>query len=171
MEWGEPEPHCPLVSGAGAGGLTPSGTARGHQQRPGHAPQLWAPSPRACVLRVLPGEGSIKDVTAAFGFQPSLLPTGLPFFPGWGGLWVCLSPVPLGPSGSHPLWMCTLLPSPPCEASRSQLGSCTPWTTNNKSLARAPPVVLQLHSTPPEPCVPGIMTQAGVMAENAREDK
>lgn len=85
MEWGEPEPHCPLVSGAGAGGLTPSGTARGHQQRPGHAPQLWAPSPRVCVLRVLPGEGSIKDVTAAFGFQPSLLPTGLPFFPGGGG--------------------------------------------------------------------------------------
>lgn len=101
--------------------------------------------------------------TTAHG--PSLLPGG------GGGLWVCLSPVPLGPSGSHPLWMCTLLPSPPCEASRSQLGSCTPWTTNNKSLARAPPVVLQLHSTPPEPCVPGIMTQAGVMAENAREDK
>ena len=151
------------------------GTARGHQQRTGNAPQLWAPTStpegvRAlCVPRPRLHQGcdcSLQFPAFITAHGPSLLPRER----GWGGsgcvCHLCLSvPRDPTPSGSARC-SCPRLVRPP-----GLLGSRTPWTTTNKSLARAPPGVLQFYSTPPEPCVPGIMTQAGVEAENAREDK
>lgn len=108
----------------------------------GFSPSPGPPPPGSLSSVCFPGRDS-QGLTAASGFQPSLLPTGLPFFP-W-GLWVCVCPpcllVPgdIAPSGRACGSCRCLVRSPLC------LGP-----TTSKSLAPLPPVVLQFYLTAPK---------------------
>lgn len=124
-----------------------------HSQRPPAETRARSPALGAlpegmrapCVPRPRLRQGcdcSLRFPAFTTAHGPSLLPGG-GGGEGRGWLWVCLSPVPLGPSGSQPLWMCTLLPSPPCEASRS---------------------TRVLHTTDDNQQIPGLCTPSGPAA-------
>lgn len=102
-------------------------------------PAQGHPPLRKPVLCALPRQSHGQELTTASGFQPSLPPTGLPFFP-W-GLWACVCPlclsVPgdLAPCGCACGSWCRLVRSPNVPGSHNQQisGSCTPSSSGVSS--------------------------------------